>query len=88
MLKRKLLVPRKRTLLEKLTFPQLVKFPTFYGTRKFIIALKKSPPPVLIMSQIIPVSDPPFHFLKIHFNIILLSTPRSFKWSLCLRSLH
>jgi len=34
-----LLTPRSRVLLEKLTGPQLVKkFPTFYGTRRFITA--------------------------------------------------
>ena len=32
------LTPRSRVLLEKLTASQLVKFPTFYGTRKFITA--------------------------------------------------
>jgi len=29
-----------------------------------------------------------FHFLKTHFNLILLYTPRSFKWSLSLRFPH
>jgi hypothetical protein len=35
-------MPRKRTLLEKLTFPQLVKFPKFYENRRFSTALKKA----------------------------------------------
>ena len=31
-------------------------------------------------------SVPPFHIFSIHFNIILPSSPRSYKWSLSLRS--
>ena len=31
---------------------------------------------------------PPTHFRKIHFNIILISTPRSSKWVFSLRFLH
>ena len=38
------------------------------------------PPPVLFLSEIDPVHTPS-HFTKIHFNIILPSVPRSFKWS-------
>ena len=43
--------------------------------------IHKYPPPVPILSQIDPVHTPTSHYLNTHFNIILLSTPGSSKWS-------
>jgi len=50
--------------------------------------IHKRPPPVPILSQINTVCSSQSNLMKIHFNIILLSTPGSNKWSLLFRSSH
>ena len=62
-----------------LTGLQLVKkFPTFYGTRRFITALTRARHLSLSWASYIQSTT---HFPKIHPNIILPSTPGSPQWS-------
>ena len=83
-----LLTPWSRVFLEKLIGVQLdKKYPRFVETEG---SLPHSQVPAtcpyhkLARSILYPTS----HFLKIHFNIILPSTPGSPKWSLSLRFRH
>jgi len=48
----------------------------------------KCPPPVPILSQLDSAHTPKSHFLMIHLNIILPSTPGSPQWSLSPRFTH
>ena len=60
----------------KLTGSQLIrKFTAFYGTRGFHSHIHNSPPPASIPSQSNSAHASSFHFLMIHCNIILPSTP-------------
>jgi len=55
---------------------------------KVYFCLHKSLPLVPILSQNNAIRPFPSHFLKIHFNIMLPSTPRASKWLLSLRFFH
>jgi hypothetical protein len=63
------------------------KFPTFYRTRRFIVAFTRVGRLLRSWATIIQCM-PPSHFLKIHFNIIVSFTPRSSKWCFSLRFSH
>jgi len=79
----------EQSLFEKLIgFQQVQKFPWFYGTRMFITAFTIARPAVPTPNQLDQVHTPTSHFLKTHLNIILPSTPGSFKWSLSFRFPH
>jgi len=64
------------------------KIPRILWNPKVHYRIYKCPPPFTIVSHTNSSQATPFHSLKIYFNIMFPSTPRSPKWSLSITSPH